>query len=294
VASSQKVFIDRIIELTPNKGVLSPCMHQFFSRMGSSLKRARIIASLCGGWWSAMSGATSIPLAFAALYWTGTPRRWFAVLAFLGLLVFAFQILKRNYHMGEAAKLYQDNQSIIVDLHKQLEPYLRNSKPVTPQPMSIALRDNSQIKQNVGHFAIEVRNNTTAAIRNVKVELLSIYPTPSGFSTLGFPINLSPKDKTRTINPQTADYFDLIKIEVGPGKRTVIIRDDTGAIKSFEEDLFQMLSILKRNGYTLKLVVSSSDLPKVGKNCRLILSAESGDLMGLPGLFGYSVSLAGC
>jgi len=238
-----------------------------------------------------MSGATSIPLAFAALYLPGTPRKWFAVLAFAGLCVFALQMLRKNYRMAEAAKVYHDQESIIVSLRKQLEPYIKISKPPTPTPMSVFLRDDHQIAKHIGYCNVEVRNNTAAAIRDVKVELLSIYPTPSDLSSIVFPINLSPKDRTRTINPQTSNYFYFLQIEVRPGTRKVILHDENGAIQSFEDDLFRMLSIFNRNGYKLQLVASSCDLPKVEKTCRLILRPEPEDVIGLTSIFPYSVEL---
>jgi hypothetical protein len=52
---------------------------------------------ICGGWWSAMSGAASIPFGFLALFVAGSPRFWFAVLAYVGLWVFAIRILSKNY-----------------------------------------------------------------------------------------------------------------------------------------------------------------------------------------------------
>src|SRR5579872_2004616 len=47
-----------------------------------------ILFSAFGGWWSAMSGAISIPLAFLGLFSNGAqPKWWFALLAFIALWV---------------------------------------------------------------------------------------------------------------------------------------------------------------------------------------------------------------
>jgi hypothetical protein len=81
---------------------------------------------------------------------------------------------------------------------------------------------------------------------------------------LTFPVNLSAKDKTRTINPQTSGYFDLMTVEIVRGGRKVTLADESGATCTFEDDLFKMLSLFY-NGYTLTLVVSSSDFQKVEK-----------------------------
>jgi hypothetical protein len=56
----------------------------------------KLLVEVCGGWWSAMSGAASIPLALLALIFGGTPSFWFAVLAFLGLLCFAVKVWLKN------------------------------------------------------------------------------------------------------------------------------------------------------------------------------------------------------
>lgn len=185
--------------------------------------------------------------------------------------------------------MHQNQESIIAELRKQLEPHIK--KPLTPSPMYVFLSEVHQYDKNLGFHKIEVRNNTATAIRNVKVELLSIHPTPSELSSIEFPINLPPKDKTRTINPQTANYFDLMTIEVVRGGRKVTLRDEGGAMCSFEDDLYKMLHIFG-DVYTMKLVVSSSDLPKVEKTCKLVMRPQSGDLYGmaLP-MFAYSISL---
>ena len=46
-----------------------------------------------------MSGAASIPLMAAALVWEGTARKWFAILAFVGLFIFAAKVILQNYKM---------------------------------------------------------------------------------------------------------------------------------------------------------------------------------------------------
>jgi len=68
------------------------------------LKWFKFIATICGGWWSAMSGAVSIPLAFFALWFGGSGKVWFGVLAFFGLWVFAIGAAIKNYQLIEQSK----------------------------------------------------------------------------------------------------------------------------------------------------------------------------------------------
>src|SRR2546429_283664 len=56
----------------------------------------KVIAEVCGGWWAAMSGAVSVPLALLALFCEGSPRLYFAVLAYFGMWVFAVGVVIRN------------------------------------------------------------------------------------------------------------------------------------------------------------------------------------------------------
>src|SRR5207247_2092408 len=56
----------------------------------------KVIAEVCGGWWAAMSGAVSVPLALLALFCEGSPRLYFAVLAYVGMWVFAIGVIKKS------------------------------------------------------------------------------------------------------------------------------------------------------------------------------------------------------
>jgi len=62
------------------------------------IKFFRILASIVGGWLSLMSGATSIPLAFFALFSSGTnPKWWFALLAIIALWICIIRMAYKNY-----------------------------------------------------------------------------------------------------------------------------------------------------------------------------------------------------
>lgn len=67
-------------------------------------KKLDVLVSVCGGWWSVMSGAFSIPLAALALAWGGSPSKWFAVLAFAGLLFFAIRVVRQSFLISESTK----------------------------------------------------------------------------------------------------------------------------------------------------------------------------------------------
>jgi hypothetical protein len=56
-----------------------------------------LLKAICGGWWSLMSGAISIPLAFLAVIFGGKAGFWFGVLAFVALWVLAIRLAWRNY-----------------------------------------------------------------------------------------------------------------------------------------------------------------------------------------------------
>jgi hypothetical protein len=57
--------------------------------------------SICGGWWAVMSGAVSVALAFLALTSEGSPKSFYAILAFLALWACMVQMGMANYAMLE-------------------------------------------------------------------------------------------------------------------------------------------------------------------------------------------------
>lgn len=61
---------------------------------------SKILVSICGGWWSLMSGAVSIPFAFIALLSHGHEKRYFALLAFCALWVLAIRTAWKNYQIA--------------------------------------------------------------------------------------------------------------------------------------------------------------------------------------------------
>jgi hypothetical protein len=87
------------------------------------LNSAKFLASVCGGWWSAMSGATSIPFAFIALFLRGNERKLFTLLAFCALWVFAIRVAWKNYHSMESAarkqKMKEDLTASFIELGKR-------------------------------------------------------------------------------------------------------------------------------------------------------------------------------
>ncbi|HXR05354.1 MAG TPA: hypothetical protein VN836_11675 [Verrucomicrobiae bacterium] len=70
-------------------------------KTGKILTAAKFLAEICGGWWSLMSGAISIPLTFLALILPGAqPKELFVALAFIALWVFAIRAAWKNYQAG--------------------------------------------------------------------------------------------------------------------------------------------------------------------------------------------------
>jgi len=60
--------------------------------------------SICGGWLAVMSGAASVPLAFLALRSEGSPRYYYAILAFLALWICVIRMGMANYALLEKQK----------------------------------------------------------------------------------------------------------------------------------------------------------------------------------------------
>ena len=51
-----------------------------------------------------MSGAASIPLMGLALIFQGSPRKWLAILAFVGLWIFCIKLMLKVYAVDQAPK----------------------------------------------------------------------------------------------------------------------------------------------------------------------------------------------
>jgi hypothetical protein len=68
---------------------------------GSIGKWMRQLLLACHGWWSAMSGAISIPFALIALFSSGHQRWLFVALAFVSLWVFVAAVIKKNLALQE-------------------------------------------------------------------------------------------------------------------------------------------------------------------------------------------------
>jgi hypothetical protein len=69
------------------------------SKIFNSLK---VVASICGGWWATMSGAASIPFAFASLFLQGSEKKLFAILAYVSLWVFSIGVVIKNRSIAES------------------------------------------------------------------------------------------------------------------------------------------------------------------------------------------------
>ena len=63
-----------------------------------------VIVSICGGWWSLLSGACSAALTVAAVLSQGSDRKICALLAFGALWVFALRVVWKNYQMLQQQK----------------------------------------------------------------------------------------------------------------------------------------------------------------------------------------------
>jgi len=152
-----------------------------------TIKAAGLVVSICGGWWSIMSGAISIPCAVLAFAIGGSAGRWFVVLAFLALWVCVFSI---------AHKSYQLTKSVL-----DIEPMPIDRRPIRGQPFQIAICNNSAIR----------------SVNNLEVELVSLddeiasHPNSQNLGRI-FPKNPKPEKSTNKINPGEKVPFTVFHI----------------------------------------------------------------------------------
>jgi hypothetical protein len=206
----------------------------------------------------------------------------------VALLTFVYHLFRAPY--GIYVNLYKEKETAIADLRKQLEPYLKKPPSAAPVPILVELVVDHRPTEHC-HCRIAVHNKTKTAIENVRAELLGISPIPETLCRPRLPISLSPTDKSRIINANATAYFDFLTIEVEPGNRRVVLRDENGTTQSFEEGISRMLSIIHPHGYQLQLLVSSSNSPPVEKSCKLMLRAEPEDVIGHKPMVGYGISM---
>ena len=67
-------------------------------------KSLTVIVSICGGWWSLLSGVGSAALTVAAVLAQGSGRKIYALLAFAVLWVLALRVVWKNYQMLQQQK----------------------------------------------------------------------------------------------------------------------------------------------------------------------------------------------
>jgi hypothetical protein len=86
--------------------------------MSTIIRWARVAAEACGGWFSIMSGALSIPFVFLALFWA-SPRFYFAALAYLAMGASAIGAVRRIHLLVDSHKKELAERRTAYDREKQ-------------------------------------------------------------------------------------------------------------------------------------------------------------------------------
>ena len=169
-----------------------------------TIKAAKLLASICGGWFGLMSGGLSIPFAFAALFSQGHQKSVFALLAFVALLLFAVRVVWKNYTMLEMQRMPLEIESL---------PCLGERREAD--------------------CFVRVKNPSKADATGVKVNLMRITPVPSHPSrkepvSIQYPIPLRPRYPAgETINPlDSSDFLLFLIFQSGFG---IFLRLDDGS-----------------------------------------------------------------
>jgi hypothetical protein len=173
-------------------------------------KWGAIAASVCGGWWSAMSGAVSIPLAFLALFFQGQPQIWFAVLAFVGVWVFVIGVIRKHH------ALVQSHTEEKNRLEKMIESLTVPQIEIQGIPADIATGQYAFCKIQV------INKSSNATAENVQVELLSLEDSldakEGSYFRPALPFILKPDIVgADTINPGSLLRYNLFRVIMNEG-----------------------------------------------------------------------------
>jgi hypothetical protein len=224
-----------------------------------------LLISICGGWWSAMSGAISIPFAFLALFVGGSATTYFWVLAFAALWVVVIGIARKNH-----------------ELKNLLENKPESNLEIEAIPCDIKSGQKTFCK-------IRVRNkskNVTAD--NVQVELLALDDSLAGTEQGNYfrpvlPFILKPEiTGANTINPESELTYNLFRVIMNEGAsrnepETEWVKHRNCVAYFSQESLKDVTTFYWKKSYQLKLKASARDLLKVETEFELVFS-EKGTL----------------
>jgi hypothetical protein len=166
--------------------------------IGRIVKVAKLIADVCGGWWSAMSGAISIPFAFAALFFAKTPdqKTSFTALAFVALLACVFRTAWRSYQLKEQSQMQERDEHL-------------------PLKLDLVVKDNNPLSRTAILVVSNPSKHTSAD--DVEVKLLEIDPSPN-VTTSNPTAWLDSKteylrEPARVIHPQASSEYEAFVFE---------------------------------------------------------------------------------
>jgi hypothetical protein len=127
----------------------------------------KLLVEVCGGWWSAMSGAISIPLAFVALLTNWHPKLYFAVLAFVGLFYTTIRLAWKNYQLLAIEKPAR-NRALLIKITDDIrgrreartgdfvKDYCRDMQPPNPIGALVKFSDEIQTEADLQWLCAEL------------------------------------------------------------------------------------------------------------------------------------------
>lgn len=261
-------------------------------------KWARLLASIVGGWWSLMSGAISIPFAFAALFSEGHPRRYFALLAFVALWVFVIRVVWKNYQMLEANKRELDaqknlhakeKQNLVVEHIEQRQVLEKIIESLRTPLLEIESVDSDIVSAHKQLCQIRILNrSSTVTADNVKVELIALedeleHSVQEQHFRPAFPVILNSQTGENIINPGSLLVYRLFHVMMNDGwfraenSQEMIPYRRIFAYFTPGQTTQNLTHFLWRKSYRLKLKVTARDFSKTEQEFNLTFS-EHGSL----------------
>jgi len=224
-----------------------------------------------------MSGAVSVPLTFAAFFWQGTPQKWFAILAVVGLWIVIIQTINKNRReRQQMAIVYQDE---IASLKKTIISLRAPSFDVEGVPMDITTGRKYSCRLRVSN------NNATKQATDVRVELLAL--TDSLDAKHGphfrpeFPFLLKPEGTgSDSINPGASQDYSLFSVTMMEGFHREEGKSEMIGHRNFVACFIEgkidkaTTQFTWMQHYRLKIRVTARNFPKTEKELCLTFSNE--------------------
>jgi hypothetical protein len=205
-----------------------------------TFKAAKLFAQICGGWWSVMSGAASVPFTVLALYLNGAhAKELCGILAITGLWIMVFKIAWKNYQL------------------------LRDGLPCLEiEGITCRIMSNER-------YPCQLRVSSTKTADNVQVEIQHLEDELGEVGTFirpSFPKTLKPDIVgANTINPGSSQKYNLFQVIKSDGAK--VNGKEQIPHKNFicyfsEETAADVTLFQWKRFYRIKIVATARDLPK--------------------------------